>query len=287
MELSRGGVRLVGDDHLLDRMRDVTSRLLGAVGDWVGENRDQDLEETVGYRRFLALLTLPELAGRLARSSNSDRRLAGRGLAGALDRHPETLPALFAWVLSSSIADALDENPDQESAWWNRQPEIEVMNCLVEAGGNPKSVGRLTSDLELSLRRDWGKSLQEPPGPTRLLAELLADGELLEALGLHELKGQTYLSEDGLRTLIDWRLLLEVVGSSSRPGDPGALLDQVEGWWRSVDLVFSEAEAASFRLDVLRGAANSAELAEDAEGLQGDQVSEPSAKAENPTTIKE
>lgn len=286
-ELSRDGEGLEGDDQLLDRMRGVTRRLLGAVGDWAGAIPDQDLEETVGYRRFLALLTLRELAGRLAASKKSDRRSAGKGLAEALDRHPETLPALFGWVLLSSIADALDETPDRKTDWIDRHPEVEVMNCLVEVGGNPKSVGRLTSDLELSLRRDWGKRRREPPDPTSFLPELLEDSEVLEALGLHEIKNHTYLSEDGLRTLIDWRLLLEVVGCSSGPSDSGALLDEVEGWWRSVDSMFGEAEAASFRLDVLRGAAGSAELAEDPDDMYGDQSSDPSSKAENRTTTKE
>ena len=154
----------------------------------------------------------------------------------------------------SSIADALSQSGREVEEWLDRQPEIKVMNGLLAAGGAPKSIGRLTSDLGLTLRQDWGRRQREAPAATTLIAQLLEDESVLEVLGVHELRGHAYLSEDALRTLIDWRLLVETLACSAGETDTGSLPQAIEGWWNVLSSVFSEAEAASFRLDVLRGA---------------------------------
>ncbi len=254
LDLPRDSAGLGSDDQLLDRLTQATSTLLGAVADWTGRRTSENLEETIGHRRFLALVTVPELASRLEASKKKGHHEAGEGLAEALDRHPETLPALFGWILLSSIADALSESGREVEEWLDRQPEIKVMNGLLAAGGAPKSIGRLTSGLGLTLRQDWGRSQREPPEATALIAELLEDESVLEVLGVHELRGHAYLSEDALRTLIDWRLLVETLACSAGETDTGSLPQAIEGWWDVLSSVFSEAEAASFRLDVLRGA---------------------------------
>jgi hypothetical protein len=227
----------------------------------------------------LALLTVPELASRLMASKKKGHREAGEGLAEALDRLPETLPALFGWILLSSIADALSESGSVVEEWLDRQPEIEVMNGLLAAGGAPKSIGRLTSDLGLTLRQDWGRRQREPPESTILIAELLEDESVLEVLGVHELGGHAYLSEDALRTLIDWRLLVETVALSAGETDAGSLPQAIEGWWDVLSAVLLEAEAASFRLDVLRGAVG---LVDEAGAQDG-----PSVEGEKRTTTSE
>ena len=240
LKLPGGLSRLGEDDSLLEEMQVA----LEALGDSVGLTVRRDTS------RLLALMTLPELARRLVASTQVDHKQAGQGLQGALQRRPEVLPVLFCWVLMTTLHEDLSTSRGAfpMSGW---QLESIVISSLIAAGGEPETVGRLTSVLEQALRAGWGREATSAPEAEAFQHDLLSDDDLRRTLGAHQFEGCEYISREALESVMDWRLLLEAQAWSARPGVSSHVPDAVSEWWKVLHRLALDAEQSSYRTDQL------------------------------------
>ena len=240
MKLPGGVTQLGEEDALLEELRSKVGELAGSV-----------LQADSGpTARLLALVTLPELARRLAASRKAPHRKAGLGLQGALERRPEVLPTLFCWLLLTTVTDAAPEAAisDPASDW---HLESSVLDALVAAGGEPETVGRLISVLGQALRVRWGREARSAPEPMDFQRQLLADEKLRQTLGAHQFEGREYISKEALESVIDWRLLLEAQAWSASSGPAARVPGEVSQWWRALHQLATDAEESSYRTDEL------------------------------------
>ena len=240
MKLPGGLSGLGEDDSLLEEM-------VAAVEE-MGRSTGQTEVPTTS--RLLALLTLPELARRLTASGDEEHKQAGRGLQGALQRRPEVLPALFCWVLITTLYDSVPD-PDVIYPLRDLQLESTVLSKLISAGGEPETVGRLISVLEQALRAGWGRRPVAAPEAEEFQHDLLNDDEIRRTLGAHQFEGCEYIGREALESVIDWRLLLEAQAWSAGSDSSSRVPEEVGKWWQVLHRLASDAEESSYRTDQL------------------------------------
>ena len=249
MKLPGGPSQLGADDELLERLGREVDRLVRVARGHGGQASETG--DLSSQRRLLSLLTLPELASRLEISEVDEHHQAGVGLQQALERRPEVLPALYCWVLLTTLQDlaVAGEIGIETAADWSMESALLVH--LINAGGEPETVGRLTSLVDLGLKSGWGRRAVVAPGPIDLQRDLMANTEVRQLLGAHHFEGCEYISGEALESLIDWRLMVETLAWSAAEGASATVPTEVGRWWQGLGRLVTEAEAASYRTDVL------------------------------------
>jgi glycosidase len=249
MKLPGGPSQLGADDEMLERLSRAVDRLVRvARGD---QQQIPEIVDPSSKRRLLSLLTLPELASRLEKSKVNEHHQAGVGLQQALERRPEVLPALFCWVLLTTLQDlaVTGELGIDTVADWNLESALLIH--LINAGGEPEAAGRLTSLVDQGLQSGWGREAAAAPEPIDLQRDLMADAQVRRLLGAHDFEGCEYISGEALESLVDWRLMIETLAWSAAEGASAIVPTEVGRWWQGLGRLATEAEAAAYRTDVL------------------------------------